>query len=199
MRTPNQPVHNHRMETPQTPSLKSSIIRGSINFCLASTLVYLTVAFGERWMYQTLGLTGAYITWTVLFIGFGAAALQPIVAKENRGVKFYAIFGIGFLLYAVGWCGAYFTLRGDTGEWVGSLAGSILMAVVFAVGFKAIKTTLAIAAALFVANSVGYFIGDYLHATIGAKPGMILWGVAHGLGLGAGLGFALHQVQQSAK
>src|SRR3712207_8665090 len=39
-----------------------------ICFCAASLCVFATVAFAERWMYARLGLYGAYLAWTALFI-----------------------------------------------------------------------------------------------------------------------------------
>jgi len=54
------------------PSLGRSLLIGSFGFCLASLCVFATVAFAERWMYRNLGLGGAYLVWTVLFIIDGA-------------------------------------------------------------------------------------------------------------------------------
>src|SRR4029453_14478920 len=118
-------------------SLSRSILIGAIGFCIVSLLVFATVAFGERWMYRTLGLSGAYLAWTALFIGLGGAVLGSLVIGRWRLPRFYLIFGLAFLAYAAGWVAAYFSLRNAAGEWVGSLVGSILMAVVFAAAFGA--------------------------------------------------------------
>src|SRR5688500_513984 len=118
------------------PSLTRSVVTGAIGFCLISLVVFATVAFGERWMYQRLSFAGAYLTWTVLFILLGGAVLGSLVVGRWRLPKFYLLYGLAFLLYAVGWVAAYFKLRGGAGEWLGSLAGSLLMALVFAAGFK---------------------------------------------------------------
>ena len=64
-----------------------------------------------------LGLSGAYAIWTVLFIFLGGALLSPIVIGPGRLWRFQLVFGMAFLLYAVGWVGSYFTLRGVAGEW----------------------------------------------------------------------------------
>ena len=50
------------------PSLSKSIATGAIGFGLVSLFVFATVAYGERRMYQNLGMLGAYLTWTVTFI-----------------------------------------------------------------------------------------------------------------------------------
>ena len=177
------------------PSLGRSLLIGSFGFCLASLCVFATVAFAERWMYRSLGLSGAYALWTVLFIFLGGALLSPLVIGPGRLWRFQLVFGTAFLLYAVGWVASYFTLRGVTGEWVGSLIGSILMALVIAQAFGVMKTFLAQTAALFIANSAGYFLGDLLNNSIRGRTGMLLWGLLYGLCLGAGLGLSIFLAQ----
>lgn len=177
------------------PSLARSIATGGIGFCIASFCVFATVAYYERWMYRTLGLTGAYLAWTALFILLGGAAFGSLVIGRWRLPKFYLLFAIAFFAYAIGWMGAYFILRGAAGEWVGSLAGSLLMALVFAVGFGALRSLLKLFALLFVTNSVGYFLGSALNDSFSGRTGMLLWGVVYGLFLGAGIGAVLHLAQ----
>jgi len=177
------------------PSFGKSIITGAIGFGLASLCVFATVAFAERWMYRNLGELGAYVVWTVLFILLGGAVLGSLVVGRWRLPKFYLLYGLAFFFYAVGWMAAYFVLRDGAGEWVGSLAGSIFMALVFAMGFGVMSSTWKFAVLLFVANSVGYFLGSALNASFGGSTGMLLWGAAYGLFLGAGLGAVLHYAQ----
>lgn len=187
--------------TTRVPSLSRSVLIGGVGFGLVSLCVFATVAFGERWMYQNLGLLGAYVAWTALFILFGGAVLGSLVVERWRLPKFYLLFGLAFFAYAAGWVGAYFTLRSGAGEWLGSIAGSILMALIFAIGFGAARLTPKLSVLLFIANSVGYFLGSALNDRVGGRPGMLLWGVAYGLFLGAGIGAVLHllQVQRSIK
>jgi hypothetical protein len=177
------------------PSLGRSLLIGSFGFCFASLCVFATVAFAERWMYRSLGLSGAYAVWTVLFIFLGGALLSPLVIGPGRLWRFQLVFGTAFLLYAVGWVASYFTMRGVTGEWVGSLIGSILMALVIAQAFGVMKTFFAQAASLFIANSAGYFLGDLLNNSIRERTGMLLWGLLYGLCLGAGLGLSIFLAQ----
>jgi hypothetical protein len=190
----NQPDRN--LSRP-VPSLARSVVTGAIGFGLVSLCVFATVAFGERWMYKTLGLTGAYLTWTVLFIALSGAVFGSLVVVRWRLPKFYLLFGLAFFAYAAGWMLAYFTLRNTAGEWVGSLAGSIFMALVFAAGFRSLSSTVKLSTLLFVTNSLGYFLGSALNNLLGGHPGMLLWGVAYGLFFGAGIGAALHLVQRS--
>lgn len=185
---------NHS-ESTKIPSLKRSLLIGGLGFGLVSLCVFATVAFAERWMYTQLGLSGAYLVWTALFILLGGGVLGSLVEGRWRLPKFYLLFGLAFFVYAVGWIGAYFALRGAVGEWVGSLVGSLLMGSVFAIGFGVARSSLSLAAVLFAANSVGYFLGSALNDSVGGSAGMLLWGTAYGLFLGAGLGAVLHIAQ----
>lgn len=175
--------------------LGQSVGFGAAGFCLASLLVFATVAFGERWMYSNLGMAGAYVCWTLLFILAGGGVLSRLVIGPGRWARFYVLFSVAFLAYAVGWVGAYFTMLNRAGEWIGSIAGTLLMGLVLASAFGALRSVLKLIAALFVANSAGYFLGDFLNNTLHGKLGMLSWGVAFGLGLGAGLGAALYFAQ----
>lgn len=178
------------------PSLGRSLLTGGLGFGLVSLCVFATVAFAERWMYAQLGLFGAYLAWTALFILLGGGVLGSLVVGHRwRLPRFYLLFGLAFFAYAAGWVGAYFVLRGTAGEWVGSLAGSLLMGSVLAVGFGAARSALSLSAALFVANSAGYFLGSTLNDSFGGSAGMLLWGTVYGLCLGAGLGAVLHFAQ----
>ena len=177
------------------PSLSRAAAIGAVGFSLASLCVFATVAFGERWLYTHVGVAGAYVVWIALFILLGGAVLGSLVVGRWRLPKFYLLYGIAFFAYAVGWVGAYFTLRGMAGEWVGSIAGSVLMALVFAVGFGATSSAMKFTVILFVTNSLGYFAGSALNDYVGGKGGMLLWGISYGLCLGAGIGAVLRLAQ----
>ena len=177
------------------PSLPRSIVTGGFGFGVVSLCVFATVAFGERWMYRNLGLLGAYLVWTALFILLGGTVLGSLVVGRSRMPRFYVLYSLAFFVYAVGWVAAYFTLRGVAGEWVGSLAGSVLMALVFAAGFGELRSTLKFSVLLFVANSLGYFLGSALNDYAGGSSGMLLWGAMYGLFLGAGIGAVLYYAQ----
>jgi hypothetical protein len=143
-----------------------------------------------------MGVLGAYLAWTVLFILLGGAALSPLVRGPQRLLRFYFLFGAAFFIYAAGWVGAYFTLRGAAGEWLGALVGSVLMGLVFAAGLGALRSAIILCAVLFVANSAGYFIGSAFYSSLRGKVGMLLWGAVYGLCFGAGLGAALYISQR---
>jgi hypothetical protein len=183
------------------PSLQRSVLIGAVGLALVSLFVFATVAFAERWMYENLGLGGAYLAWTILFIVLGGGALGSLVVNRWRLPKFYLLFGLAFFVYAAGWVSAYFTLRGRLGELMGSLAGSFLMGMVLTLalsGIKAQRRALGLCLLLFVANTLGYFLGSMINDSLGGRPGMLSWGVVFGLGLGAGLGALLHFAQKNA-
>jgi len=156
--------------------------------------VFATVAFAERWMYKHLGLFGAYLAWTVLFLLLGGGILGSLVVRLQMP-RFWLLFAAAFFAYAAGWIGAYFALRGVAGEWIGSLAGSLLMGLVLATGFGVARSALSLAAILFAANSLGYFLGSAVNDSLGGRAGMLLWGLIYGLCLGAGIGAVLHLAQ----
>ena len=179
--------------------MKRSILLGIIGFTAASLIVFSTVAFGERWMYRNLGIAGSYATWAGLFVVLGGVLLSPLVDGAAKIRRFLPIFAIGFFLYSAGWVAAYFMLKGTLGAWVGSLAGSILLALVIARGFGSMNTFTMLAAILFAANSAGYFIGEMLYFALRGRAGMVLWGLAYGIGLGAGIGLAVHLAQSGKR
>jgi hypothetical protein len=150
-------------------------------------------------MYRTLGVTGAYLAWTALFILLGGAAFGSLVIGWWRLPKFYLLFAMAFFAYAISWMCAYFVLRGTAGEWIGSLAGSLWMAFVFALAFDALRSFFKLSALLFVTNSVGYFVGSALYESLTTRLGMLLWGVVYGLFFGAGIGAVLHLAQVKNK
>lgn len=184
------------MSTGPKPTLVHSVVNGALGFAAASLCVFATVAFAERWMYINLTVLGSYLIWTALFILLGGAALGSLVVGRWRLPKFYLLYGVAFFAYAVGWVAAYFALEGVVGEWLGSLLGSVLMALIFAVGFDAFRSIWKLSGILFAANSLGYFLGSALNDYVGDKAGMMLWGAVYGLCLGAGIGAVLHLAQR---
>jgi len=183
----------------KAPTLGESLLFASLGFLGASLLVYGTVAFAGRWMYGNLGDGLAYVVWAALFILAGGAALSRLVIGPGRLMRFYLLFSLAFFLYAAGWVAAYFPLRDARGEWLGSLIGTLLIAVVIAWGFGAWNRLLKMWLVLFVSHSAGYFLGSLLYSTIGDKTGMMLWGASYGWLFGIGLGYAIYAAQRETR
>jgi hypothetical protein len=172
-----------------------AIAMGAVGFSIASMAVFGSWAFAGRWMQERLGELGAYAVWALMFVLIAGATLSRLIIGPRSLTKFYGLFAAAFLLYAMGWTATWFALRNRTGEWLASLAGTGLMAVVLLGAFAAWPKTVHVIATLFGAHSLGYFLGAFLYATIGGRPGMLLWGLAYGLGFGAGIGRALFLCQ----
>jgi len=178
------------------PSLVRSTATGAIGFCVVSLCVFATVAFGEEWMYRTLGSLGSYLTWTLLFIVLSGVVFESLVVVRGRLPSFFLLWAIAFFAYAAAWMGAYFTLGRTLGEIVGSLVGSVLMALVLAAGLGSLTSTVRLSVVLFVGNALGYFLGAALFDSYRNETGMLLFGAVYGLFFGAGIGAALQMVQQ---
>ena len=69
------------------------------------------------------------------------------------------------------------------------------MAYTFVIAFKKPPPSASLALVLFLANSLGYFLGSALNDAFVRPTGMLLWGGVYGLCLGAGLGTVLFLAQ----
>jgi len=179
--------------------LTKSMFIGAYRFAAASTLVFSTVAFAERWMYQNLTLAGAYGVWTVLFLVASPLAFLPLVRMSPNRRMFPVWFNIAFLAYCALWCAAWFLSPNTLGELVGCTAGALALAGVL-VGRGYVGNSLPVSgAALATCNLIGYFAGGYLNAKLGGPSGMLAWGVLFGAGTGAGIGAILASQTEEAQ
>jgi hypothetical protein len=143
-------------------------------------------------MFGRLGQTGAYLVWIALFILLGGRALSGLVAGQLSLMRFYALFSAAFFAYGAGWMASYFTLKGLAGQWLGAVSGPVAMAVVFAAGFRALRSAPIFSALLFVAHSIGFFLGSFFYYTWGRPAGLMIWGAFYGACLGAGIGGVIY-------
>jgi hypothetical protein len=108
--------------------LTKSMLRGAFRFAAASTLVFSTVAFAERWMYQNLTVPGAYVVWTVLYLIVAPASFMSMVGDAAKRRVFPLWFNVAFFAYCVLWCAGWFLSPNTVGEVVGCIAGSLALA-----------------------------------------------------------------------
>lgn len=196
--------------TEQPPSPAVTIFNGAWRFTVASLVVFGLWAFGGHWFYQHLGEAGFYLVCAIAFIGLSGFLLQPLIAQRVTLGQFYSAFTISFMTYSVVWSVAWFLLRGKTGEWVGSIAGPLILALLLLRLTRTTRASIPLLLAVVALHSLGYFAGDSLYTWVKspsgietlstwAKPernklGQMLWGLSYGLGLGSALGIILHQI-----
>jgi hypothetical protein len=137
----------------------------------------------------------ALVAWIALFILLGGSALGPLVTGRWRLPRFYLLFGAAFFAYGLGWFTAYVLSPGLVGESLGLLAGSLLMGLVLALGFRVMRRTLTLSLIILVANVIGYFCGSSLNNALHGRTGMLVWGLVYGICFGAGLGATLYLAQ----
>jgi hypothetical protein len=191
-------------------SLFPALVRGSLGFAGVSVAGFGVWAFGGRWLEGRIGEAGLFLTCTIVFIGLAGFLLHPLVRGPGSLVRFYKIFIPAFVAYAVAWSAAWFALRFGWGEWLGSLAGSVVFAAMIGRGLGNLRPLLKVSILMFAFHSAGYFIGEwcYMHG-IGAGGGAgrgghasvwpkLFWGLLFGLGVGAGLGYAFFAFQNEA-
>ena len=199
--TPDRIVERARLsaDKPGVPTVGESLLFGSLGFFGTSLLAFSTVAFAGYWMYDHLGEGLVYVVCAALFILTGGVVLSRLVIGPGALVRFSLLFSLAFFLYAVGWVTAYYLSPNKSGEWIGSLAGTLLLAVVLAWGFGAWRAWPKMAIALFVSHSAGYFLGDFINSILKGRTGMLLWGASYGWLFGMGLGYALYAAQRDAR
>jgi hypothetical protein len=171
---------------------------GAIGFGIASLVVFGSVALAERSLYRSVGLAGAYVIWTGLFMGLGGVLLGRLVAGKGSLWRFTGVFALAFALYGAGWCLGWFGVQGFWGEVLGTVLGAGLLHVVLVSAFGQSGLFLRTLAPTLVANFAGYFVGEWVWRSLEHSPlGMTLWGVVYGLCVGAGIGWLLYRLQRS--
>ena len=183
------------------PTLAASVIRGILGFSLVSVAGFSPWALFDRWFHR-FGEIGLYLACAVVFIGLSGICLHRLIIGPGSLPRFYKIFTLAFTAYAVAWVAFWMWLRGDAGSIGGLLAGTAAMGFLLALAFDAPRSLLKIVAALFVFNTLGYFVGGWVEAKLPHEyrtAGMMLWGVFYGLGFGTGLGLAFYFCQEKAR
>lgn len=185
---------------PPSPSLWTATAWGAVGFVIASLAVFGSVAVAERAIYRTLGVAGAYVLWTGMFMGLGGVLLGRLVPGPGNLRRFAGVFALGFALYGIGWCLGWFGVRRFWGEFLGTLLGAVLLHLVLVSAFGRMNLFLRTLLATVAANLEGYFLGEWIWRTLDRSPlGMTLWGVVYGLFVGGGIGWLLYRLQRPEK
>jgi hypothetical protein len=178
----------------------SSLVLGALGFALTSVAAFSVWAYGAGWFETHGGELAMYSGCTVVFVVLSGLLLHPLVQGQDRVSRIYKTFIPAFLAYAVAWCVAWISMRDRTGEWLGSVAGSVAFAAVLALMFRNGRALLPAAIAVFILHSFGYFAGSALYEDYMHMPrGRLIWGLVYGLGFGAGIGCAYWAVQRKGK
>ncbi len=190
------------------PSLGSSLMRGTLGFTVVSVAGFVPWAVFGHWFRLHLGKSGEvgmYAACAVVFISLTSPLLHRLIIGPGSLSRFYKLFGISFTAYSIAWIAGWMLLRGHPGSLAGLFVGTAVMACMLVAAFDALRSIVKVALALFILNSIGYFVGGISEAAIIKHYpaykiyGQLSWGVFYGLGLGAGLGLAFHFCQARAR
>jgi hypothetical protein len=178
----------------QMPSISpgSSALKGAISFAILSTIAY------GIWAFRLLPYgPGMYAAIAMVYLGLGGLALGGLVAGRGAIPRVTALFALSFCAYALIWCAFWFGLGGKHhADLWGAAVGLAAMAALVRRAFGAKDGALESWAVLFACHTLGYTLGDELHAAFRGATGRLLWGTAHGAGFGAGLGYLLAAAQR---
>jgi hypothetical protein len=200
------------------PALSGSLWRGIIGFTIVSLAGFAPWAVLGRWFYRNLGEAGLYAVCAFAFIGLSGPLLHRLIIGPGSLPRFYKLFSIAFAAYSVAWIVGYMTIREHLGGHVGGIAGlfagTAAMGWILALAFDARGAVLKVIAALFVLNTLGYFVGGWFEGWLLPTKSMSLtplarstqtivaklqWGLWYGIGFGAGLGLAFHFCQAEVR
>ena len=184
------------------PSLGASMIRGMIGFTIVSVAGFVPWAVFGKGLQQQVGEAGLYAACAVVFLALTSPLLHRLIIGPGSVSRFYKLFGISFTAYSIAWIAGWMALRGHPGSIAGLLAGTMVMACMLVAAFDALRIVVKVFFALFVLNSIGYFVGGLSEAALIKEHSLaakLSWGVFYGIGLGAGLGLAFHFCQARAR
>ncbi|MBE0542659.1 MAG: hypothetical protein IH623_14980 [Verrucomicrobia bacterium] len=203
-------------EPPPVPTQGGSLVRGTVGFTLVSLGGFAPWMLAGPGFNRAVGELGLYAVCALVFVILSGPLLHRLIVGPGSLGRFYRVFTLAFLAYAVAWTVGWMTLGGHPGSIVGLLAGAIAMGLFLSFAFAARGVAVKVITALFVANTVGYFIGGWAYGGLRAGADFNLlgiafdrsaqamlakaaWGLFYGLGFGAGIGFAFHVCQAEAR
>lgn len=203
---------------PSVPTWQQSIWRGVIGFTIVSLAGFVPWAFFGKWFREPGrgGELGMYLACAAVFLILSGALLHRLILGRGSFIRFYAVFTPAFIIYSAAWIAAWMLIGGHLGSILGLLVGTGFMGLMLTQAFAAQAERGRVIAALFILNSLGYFIGGWVEGWLIELPkceffgvslarpqqrllAMMSWGLFYGLGLGTGLGLAFHACQTRAR
>jgi hypothetical protein len=173
------------------PPLAFSVFYGAAGFAAVSLVAYSIYAYR-----LIQGTAAMYSTIAVIYVLLTGLVLSRLVAGPGAASRFALLFATAFVVYALAWCAFWFGLKGKYhADLWGSALGLAAMAWMLPRAFGKQDGFLTLFAVLFTFHTLGYYLGDVLHAAVRGSAGRLLWGLGHGLGFGAGIGYVLFQSQ----
>lgn len=203
-----------RAQGTEPPSLGMSMLRGIVGFTVVSVAGFAPWAIAGKWLHRHVGEAGMYVACAAVFIALTGPLLHRLILGAGSLGRFYKLFAVTFAAYSAAWIVGWMSLRGNLGSIAGLFAGTAIMGWMLTKAFDAGAQTLKVIAALFLLNTVGYFVGGWFEVALPALHGScalglsratrltlgkLMWGVCYGIGLGAGLGVAFHLCQTEAR
>lgn len=175
-----------------TRSRAATMIEAGLSFGLVSVLAY------SIWAFRLIpGTAPMYGTIAAVYLGLSGLALGRLLPGAGATVRFALLFAATFVVYAAIWCVFWFGLKGKYhADLYGAAVGLAAMTWMLQRAFGRSGGFLASFAVLFALHTVGYTLGDDLHALVRGTAGRLLWGAAHGVGFGLGLGYVVYECQE---
>ncbi len=183
------------------PSLAASVGRGIAGFTIVSVAGFLPWPIFDHW-FRGLREMHLYIACTAIFIGLSGVCLHRLILGPGSLSRFYKLFSLAFMAYAVAWVAVWVALRGDAGSIGGLIGGTVIMGAILSLAFDAPRAMARVVFALFALNGLGYYVGGRIEGKLiidHPLAAMLLWGGCYGIGFGAGLGVAFHLCQAQAR
>jgi len=183
------------------PSLGASVLRGIVGFTVVSIAGFLPWPIFDHW-FRSLREMHLYVTCTAIFIGLSGICLHRLIVGPGSLARFYKLFSLAFLFYVVTWVALWVAWRDESGVIAGLLGGTAIMGAIFSFAFRALGAMPKVIAALFILNTLGYYVGERIEGKLiidHSILAVLLWALCYGIGFGAGLGAAFHFCQQQAR
>ncbi|HEY6168913.1 MAG TPA: hypothetical protein VI454_12800 [Verrucomicrobiae bacterium] len=190
-----------------------SVLRGTIGFTLLGLAGFAPWAMG---LSRALGEGGMYSACAIVFVVLSGPLLHRLVIGPHSLARFYKLFTLAYVSYAVIWCAVWFGLPFKGNDYLGLALGTAAFGWIVASAFGARGAALKIIAVLIVLHALGYALGGWLYSIYKAHSlfefigvmldsptrsttARLLWGFGYGLGFGAGIGYAFHVCQEEAR